>query len=135
MSTALTLHDAANLLAYDHVHFKELELAQCNLGDAGLTKLWTGLSGQADCLEVIDTSDNQGTVRFEVIRYTLAQLRALRRLNIAGNTRITSDRSVFEPDAIHSWKLEELDLSGIAVSLSHLPPLYQAGRLCCFYTS
>jgi hypothetical protein len=104
------------LLALDYVHFRELELSQCYLGDAGLTKLWTGLSGQPECLEAIDTSDNQGTVKFEVIQYTLAQLRSLRRLNIAGNTRLTSDESIFEPAAIHSWKLEELDLSGIAVS-------------------
>lgn len=90
-------------------------MAQCNLGDAGLTKLWTGLSGQSESLEVIDTSDNQGVVRFDVIRDTLAQLRSLRKLNIAGNTRVTPDISIFDEAAIHRWDLEEMDLSGIAV--------------------
>lgn len=100
----------------DHVYFRVLELSQCSLGDAGLTKLWTGLSGQAESLEVIDTSDNQGTVRSETIRYTLAQLQSVRKLSIAGNTRLTTGDSLFDEAAIHGWKLEDLDLSGIAVS-------------------
>ncbi len=98
------------------MHVKELGLSQCHLGDAGLTKFWTCLSGQSESLEVIETSDNQGIVRFEVVRYTLSQLRALRILNIAGNTRLTTDESIFEPATINHWQLEELDLSGIAVS-------------------
>lgn len=52
---------------------------------------------------------------FETIRYALSQLRAIQRLNIAGNTRIATDVSLFDEAALNRWELQELDLSGIAV--------------------
>lgn len=115
------LTKAANILVLDHVYFKELNLANCSLGDAGLSKLWSGLAGQAASLENLDTSDNQGTVGFEVARNTLSQLWAIKRLNMAGNTRLHSDASLFDEAAINTWSLQELDLSGIAVSDSVCP--------------
>lgn len=95
---------------------KKLELSQCGLGNAGLSKLWTGLGGQASRLEVLDTSNNQGIVQPEIIRHTLGQLRALKVLKIAGNTRAHGDYPLFDQASIYCWNLEELDLSGIAVS-------------------
>ena len=106
----------ANLLVLDHVSFRKLELSGCSLGDAGLSKFWTGLSGQAKSLETIDTSDNQGVVKFDIMRHTLGRLRAIKRLNIAGNTRLDSGRPIFDEATINRWALSELDLSGIAVS-------------------
>lgn len=95
--------------------FKRLEFAGCGLGDAGLTKLWAGLSGQARCLQTIDTSDNQGVARFDIMRHSLNQLQAVRKLVIAGNTRLDRDVPLFDEAAICNWALSELDLSGIAV--------------------
>lgn len=115
MLFTLLTHVAANILVLDHVHFKKLDLAKCALGDAGLSKLWTGIAGQAHSLEWLDTSDNHGIARFEVIQYTLRQLRRITKLNIAGNTRITSGESLFDEATIASWALQDLDLSGIAV--------------------
>jgi Ran GTPase-activating protein (RanGAP) involved in mRNA processing and transport len=103
-------------LVLDHVGIKKLELSQCGLGNAGLSKLWTGLGGQASRLEVLDTSNNQGIVQPEIIRHTLGQLRALKVLKIAGNTRAHGDYPLFDQASIYCWNLEELDLSGIAVS-------------------
>lgn len=39
--------ELANLFGLDYVRFKKLHLAKCALGDAGLSKLWMGLAGQA----------------------------------------------------------------------------------------
>lgn len=111
----------ANILVLDEVYIRKLELSNCGLGDDGLSKLWTGLSGQGVSLQVIDTSENQGTVKFEIIHYTLGQLNAIRKLNIAGNTRIPLDVPLFDGEVLHSWALEELDLSGIAVSTPTVP--------------
>lgn len=91
-------------------------MSGCSLGDAGLTKFWTGVSGQARSLETIDTSDNQGVVKFDILRHNLGRLRAIKKLNISGNTRIDSDSPIFEEVTINKWTLSELDLSGIAVS-------------------
>lgn len=113
-STLLTITTASLLL--DGVCVRRLDLANCGLGDAGLTKLWAGLSGQYATLEVLDTSNNQGTVKFEVIRNTLSHLRAVRKLHIVGNTRIDSDMSLLSQSAMSSWTLHEIDMSGIIVS-------------------
>jgi hypothetical protein len=113
-STLLTITTASLLL--DGVCVRRLDLANCGLGDAGLTKLWAGLSGQHATLEVLDTSNNQGTVKFEVIRNTLSHLRAVRKLHIVGNTRIDSDMSLLSQSAMSSWTLHEIDMSGIIVS-------------------
>lgn len=101
--------------------FKKLDLSGCSLGDAGLTKLWYGLGGQVDSLETLNTSDNQGVVKPEIIRYSLGQLRALKRLDISGNTRLEPDTPVIDEAAIHQWSLVELDLSSIAVGFSTFP--------------
>ena len=98
--------------------FKKLELANCHLGDAAISKLWLNMAGQASSLQTLDTSGNHGIVKFELIQHSLSQLRAITKLNIAGNTRIDSDMSLFDEDAIHSWALEDLDISGIGVSKS-----------------
>lgn len=94
-----------------------MDLSKCSLGDAGLSKLWVGLAGQADSLEWIDTSSNQGVVRFEIIQSTLSGMRRLSKLKIAGNTRIMSDESLFDAVTMQNWQLQELDLSGITVSV------------------
>jgi hypothetical protein len=108
--------EIANILVLDHVYFRKLELANCGLGDGGLSKLWTAIPGQAKCLEVLDTSNNQGIVKVDIIRHALRDLRAIKSLKIAGNIRNNSSDSIFDDAALHTWGLEELDLSGIAVS-------------------
>ncbi|KAG6017543.1 hypothetical protein E4U43_000932 [Claviceps pusilla] len=110
------LDDFANLLALSHVHLRRLDLSQCSLGDAGLSQLWTSLAGQAKSLEWIDTSNNHGVVRFETIQSTLSKMRRLSKLNIAGNTRILSDESLFSETTIYDWELQELDLSGMMLN-------------------
>lgn len=106
----------ANILVLEDVYMRKLDLANCGLGDEGLTALWNGIAGQGTSLHHIDTSENQGTVKFEIIHDSLSQLQVIKKLNIAGNTRIPLDVPLFEESALYTWSLEELDLSGIAVS-------------------
>ncbi|KAM5351530.1 hypothetical protein ACJ41O_004253 [Fusarium nematophilum] len=110
------VEELANLLVLEEVYMRKLDLSNCGLGDEGLTTLWTGISGQGSSLQHVDTSENQGTVKFEAIHYSLSQLQAIRKLNIAGNTRIPLDTPLFEEAVLNSWALEELDLSGIALN-------------------
>lgn len=125
---------SANLLALSHVHLRRLDLSQCSLGDAGLSQLWTSLAGQAKSLEWIDTSNNHGVVRFETIQTTLSKMRKLSKLNIAGNTRILSDESLFNETTIYDWELQELDLSGMMVGKS-IPPSPCRPFSCSFFCS
>lgn len=76
------------------------------------------MAGQAASLQVLNTSENHGIARFDTVQHSLGQLRALRRLNIAGNTRLDPEMSLFDEEALNSWVLEELDISGIAVRIS-----------------
>ncbi|KAK2592971.1 hypothetical protein QQS21_009338 [Conoideocrella luteorostrata] len=110
------LDELANLLVLDQVHLRRLDLSKCSLGDGGLSKLWVSVAGQANSLEWIDTSNNQGVVRFETIQTTLSGMRRLCKLKIAGNTRILSEESLFDEITMHDWELQELDLSGIMLN-------------------
>ena len=114
----------ANVLGLDDVHMKKIELSNCALGDGDLTQLWSGLAGQAETIEWIDTSNNNGTVGFETITYTLRQLRNIKKLNISGNTRLISEEPLFAEGALNSWALQELDLSGIVVRTVGRPISY-----------
>lgn len=111
----LTL-DVATIMRQEHVCLRSLDLARCNLGDAGLSQIWTGLAAQGLTLDTIDTSDNQGTVRGEILRNTFRQMKSLTKLRIAGNARLDSEKALFDEAAMNCWALQELDLSGIAVS-------------------
>lgn len=113
--------DPANMLGLDYAHIKKLHLSKCALGDAGLSRLWTALAGQAFSLECLDTSDNQGIVRFDIIRGTLSLLQRVVSLNIAGNTRILSDEPLLDADVMANWLLRDLDLSGIMVRYTRPP--------------
>lgn len=108
--------DLAIAMVMDHVHIRRLDLSHCDLGDLGLTKLWTALAAQASTLEAVDTSNNRGFVREDTMRQTLNQLRGLSTLRIANNTRVLSDAPLFDFDAIKTWPLEVLDLSGILLN-------------------
>ncbi|KAK7425383.1 hypothetical protein QQZ08_008169 [Neonectria magnoliae] len=110
------VEDLSNLLVLDQTYLKKLEIANCGLGDAGLAKVWTTISGQAASLEALDTSNNQGTVKFDIIHRSLNDLRVIKKLNIAGNTRLPSEVALFNEAVLNSWALEELDLSGIALN-------------------
>ncbi|KAJ6446376.1 leucine rich repeat protein [Purpureocillium lavendulum] len=110
------MDELANLLALDYVHIKKLHLAKCALGDAGLSQLWGALGSQGFSLECLDTSDNQGIVRFDAIQRTLKKLQRLTSLNIAGNTRIMSEASLFDSETIMKWALQDLNLSGIMLN-------------------
>lgn len=106
---------SANALVLDHVAIRRLEVSRCGLGTAGLSKLWSGLAGQATRLEYLDTSDNQGKVHPDIICLTLSKLRALKTLKLAGNTSAHLDKPLLDQAAICRWKLEDLDLSNIDV--------------------
>ncbi|KAI5465786.1 hypothetical protein BGZ63DRAFT_348023 [Mariannaea sp. PMI_226] len=110
------VEDLANLLVLDYTYLKKLEVARCGMGDVGLTKFWTAISGQFSNLETLDTSDNQGTVKFEVLLNSLRELRAIKSLRIAGNTRLPPGVAMFDNEILGIWTLEELDLSNIALN-------------------
>lgn len=108
--------ELANVFALDDVHLRKVDLSNCGLGDIDLNKLWSGLAGQAETIEYIDTSGNSGTVGFDTLTYTLRQLRNIKKLNISGNTRLVSEEPLFAEGALQSWALQELDLSGIVLN-------------------
>ena len=80
-----------------------------------MSKLWAGIPGQAHSLQTIDTSNNHGIVKCDLLRHGLDQLRAIRKLNISGNTRLDTGNPLVDEATINGWTLTELDLSGIAV--------------------
>lgn len=103
-------------LSLQHVRLRRLELADCGLMDFGLSDIWTALDSQSESLEIIDLSNNQGTVRFEIICNALSHLAGATKLCIARNVRLATELSLFDDDTLATWQLQELDLSGIMLN-------------------
>ncbi|KAK3187246.1 hypothetical protein K4F52_003877 [Lecanicillium sp. MT-2017a] len=110
------VEDFGEIIMQTHVHLRRLEIADCGLGDSSLSMLWKGLACQGGFLEVLDTSNNYGTVKFDIVCNALSQFKSLTKLCMARNTRLTSELSLFDDDALSSWPLQELDLSGITLN-------------------
>ncbi|EGX94373.1 leucine rich repeat protein [Cordyceps militaris CM01] len=107
------LRDTLNL---HHVRIRRLELAECGLCEFGLSDIWTALDRQAETLEILDLSNNPAVVRFEIICNALSHLKGITKLCIARNVRLATELSLFDDDALATWQLQELDLSGIIIN-------------------
>lgn len=108
--------ELVNVTELEKVHLRRLEVADCGLGESGLSRLWITLAAQARSLRAIDTSNNYGVVRLSLMREILSQLRGLTKLCIANNTRLDADTPLFDWEALSTWALQELDLSGIMLN-------------------
>ncbi|OAA74630.1 leucine rich repeat protein [Akanthomyces lecanii RCEF 1005] len=108
--------DLRDTFSNHKVRLRRLELANCGLVDFGLSDIWTALDYQADSLEIIDLSNNQGNVKFEIVCNALSHLRRATKLCIARNVRLATGLSLFDDDTLATWQLQELDLSGIILN-------------------
>ena len=108
--------ELTNILMLEHTSVKKLDLSNCSLGEFGLSKIWSVLPVQANCLESLDLSDNAGTINYDYMLDSLNGLRAIKQLKLRGNTRLPHDIALFEEASISNWVLEELDLSGIVLN-------------------
>lgn len=105
-----------DVLSLPNLRLRRLELADCGLADFGLSDVWTALDNQAETLEIVDLSNNQGTVRFEIICNALSHMSGVTKLSIARNVRLATELSLFDDEALLTWRLQELDLSGIVLN-------------------
>ncbi|OAA74124.1 leucine rich repeat protein [Cordyceps fumosorosea ARSEF 2679] len=105
-----------DILTLPHVRLRRLELAQCGLGEFGLSDIWSTLDQQTDSLEILDLSNNPGIVQLEVVCNTLRHLSSVTKLCIARTVRLATGVSLFDDDALVTWQLQELDLSGMMIN-------------------
>ncbi|KAM3454875.1 hypothetical protein MY5147_006824 [Beauveria neobassiana] len=107
--------DLRDMISQPYVRLRRLELADCGLEDFGLSDIWMSLDHQAD-LSILDLSNSKGLVKFEIICNALSRFRGVTKLCIARNVRLATELSLFDDDALATWQLQELDLSGIALN-------------------
>jgi Ran GTPase-activating protein (RanGAP) involved in mRNA processing and transport len=97
------------------VELTELDISDCNLDDEQLSELWKSFPGQRYSLQVLNTSYNVGQVSSKVMRASLSQFLALKKLNISGNCRRRLSDPVLDLNTLSHWMLKEVNLSDLRV--------------------
>ena len=67
-------------------------------------------------LECINIADNPGKVHVDRFQVALSRFANLRRLELSRITKTFGDEPLFKPEVMLSWRLEELNMSGVPVS-------------------
>jgi hypothetical protein len=72
---------------------------------------------QAATLECINVSDNPGRINLERFQVSMSRFAQIRRLDLSRITRTLGEEPLIAPEVMLSWRLEELLLNGIPVSM------------------
>jgi len=96
---------------------RALECANCHLNDRGIMQLLGHMERQNATLEAINIADNPGKVHVERFQVSMSRFARIRRLDLSRITKTFGDEPLFKPEVMLSWKLEELNMNGVPVSL------------------
>jgi hypothetical protein len=83
-------------------------------------QLMSHLERQNTTLECINLSDNPGRIEVERFQVSMSRFEKIRKLDLSRVTRTAEDQALIAPEVMLSWRLEELILNGIPVSISML---------------
>jgi hypothetical protein len=73
---------------------------------------------QAATLECINIGDNPGRINLERFQVSMSRFAKIRRLDLSRITRTSGEEPLIVPEVMLSWRLEELVLNGIPVSVA-----------------
>lgn len=98
--------------------FRAIECSHCGLNDRVIMQLITHLDRQNATLEYMNLSDNPGRINVEQFQASMSRFTNLRKFNLSRTTWTTGDQPLVLPEVLLTWKLQELILNGVAVSVS-----------------
>lgn len=96
---------------------RAIECSHCGLDDRGIMQIVTHLDRQNSTLEYINLSNNPGRINLEVFQASMSRFTRLRKLNLSKTTWTTGDKPLVLPEILMTWRLQELILDSVAVSV------------------
>jgi hypothetical protein len=94
---------------------RAIECARCGLNDRGIMVMVTHLARQNASIECVDISDNPGRIQLEQFQTFVSRFTRIRKLNLSKTLWTKGSVSMFLPEVISTWQLEELILNGVMV--------------------
>lgn len=94
---------------------RAIECARCGLNDRGIMVMVTHLARQNASIECVDISDNPGRIQLEQFQAFMSRFTKIRKLNLSKTLWTKGNTSMFLPEVISTWQLEELILNAVMV--------------------
>jgi hypothetical protein len=111
------LDDLIPAIHSTNARIRAIEFSRCGLSDRGIMQMITSLERQNSTLEYINISDNPGRIDLEQFQKSVARFSRIKRLDISRTSWTSGPHALFLPEAMLSWRLEELILSGVPVGV------------------
>lgn len=111
------MEDIAPALHERQSNFRAVEVAKCALNDRLLGLFLKKLERQNSTLQCINIADNPGRLKLADFPTTMSVFTKIRKLNLSRATGTASDMPLINEAVLLTWRLEELVLTGVPVSL------------------
>ncbi|KAG9247089.1 hypothetical protein BJ878DRAFT_494066 [Calycina marina] len=105
-----------NALKDSRARFRALEVSRCGLTDSKIAKFLRMLEKQGKTLECLNISDNPGRLHLGTFQATLSRFPKLRIIDLSRLAKTTGDETLFVPEVMYNWRLEELHLGGVSLN-------------------
>jgi hypothetical protein len=103
---------------------RAIECQHSGLTDRGIMQLLNHMEKQGNTIEYINLANNPGRIHLGGFHVSMSRFTKIRKLNLSRMTRTSGDEPLFLPEVMLQWRLEELILSGIPVSLFIKPVVH-----------
>ena len=80
-------------------------------------QLLSHMEKQNATIECVNISDNSGRIDLDRFSASMTRFSRIRRLDISRITRTSGDKPLIAAEVLLSWKLEELTMNGVPVSI------------------
>lgn len=97
-------------------HFRAIELRGCGLMDRSMDTVLRAISHQGSTLESLNLSGNPSRIRPQFLEEHIQKFNYIRKIDLSNMPRSSGPEALIPASVLLRWKLEELNLSGIAVN-------------------
>lgn len=98
-------------------HFRCVDVSHCALNDRGVQVILNHLEKQHATMECINISDNPGRLHLGRFPITMSRFSQIRRLDLSRVSSSSGTEPIIAPEVLLAWRLEELYLTGVPVSV------------------
>lgn len=104
-------------------HFRAIELRGCGLMDRSMDTVLRAISHQGSTLESLNLSGNLSRIVPQSFEEHIQKFNYIRKIDLSNMSRSSGPEPLIPANILLRWKLEELNLSGIALNAGSLDAL------------
>lgn len=104
-------------------HFRAIELRSCGLMDRSMDTVLRAISHQGSTLESLNLSGNPSRIVPQSLEEHTQKFNYIRKIDLSCMSRSSGPEPLIPANVLLRWKLEELNLSGIAMNAGSLDAL------------